>query len=249
MNEKKLPINEIYTCIQGEGPLTGIPHILIRFVGCPLRCQFKDSFCDTSNNSWRPEKGQYDWEDIFKIVNSNHNIHHVMITGGSPTMYPSILQDLCKWLYGRNKIVTLETECSRYVKLSEFVKVSMSPKLTNSTPKLGSINPYTEQEVVESHIRSHEKERYNLEVISQFMKRHTDYWFKFVVSNKEDLEEINNLYIKKLHIHRQQIYLMPEGVSNEHLNNAQWIVEECIKNGWNYSDRLHVRIYGDRRGV
>ena len=244
-----LPINEIYTCVQGEGPLTGIPHILIRFVGCPLRCQFKDSFCDTSNNSWKPEKGQYDWGDIFKIIQDNPKIHHIMITGGSPTMHPLVLQELCQYLYGKNKIVTIESEGSRFVKLGELVKLSLSPKLTNSIPKVGSTNPYTGQVVNQKHVQLHEKERYNLEVLKQWMTRNQDYWFKFVVSSPEDLEEIREKYIKPLHIHYSKVFLMPEGVTQEHLSNTQWITEECIKEGYNYTDRLHVRIYGDRRGV
>ena len=34
MADKVIPINEIYTCLQGEGKLTRIPHILIRVSGC-----------------------------------------------------------------------------------------------------------------------------------------------------------------------------------------------------------------------
>ena len=46
MSDKIIPINEIYTCLQGEGKLTGVPHILVRVTGCRLRCQFSNSFCD-----------------------------------------------------------------------------------------------------------------------------------------------------------------------------------------------------------
>jgi len=55
--EKKIPVSELYTCLQGEGSLTGVPHILIRVTGCKLRCQFANSFCDTPYASWKPEKG------------------------------------------------------------------------------------------------------------------------------------------------------------------------------------------------
>lgn len=244
-----LPINELYTCIQGEGPMSGIPHILIRFVGCPLRCQFKNSFCDSSFNSWSPEKGEYDWEDIHKICRENPKITHVMITGGSPTMHSEILVDLVKSLYSMNMKITIETEGSRYVRVNEFTSISLSPKLTNSIPKVGHVNPYTDQMVTEKTVQKHNSERYNLETIKSFMQRHNSLWFKFVVSSPEDLIEIEEKYIIPLQIHHHRIYLMPEGVTNEDLSNTKWIVEECIKRGWNYSDRLHVRIYGDKRGV
>ena len=41
---KKQPIGEVYTCLQGEGKYIGIPHILLRVTGCRLRCQFSNSF-------------------------------------------------------------------------------------------------------------------------------------------------------------------------------------------------------------
>ena len=64
MSDKILPINEIYTCLQGEGKLMGIPHILIRVSGCRLRCQFANSFCDTPYSSWKPEKGKFTYDDV-----------------------------------------------------------------------------------------------------------------------------------------------------------------------------------------
>lgn len=51
------PIIDLHTCIQGEGQLAGVPHILIRLAGCNLRCAFKGSLCDTPYSSWQVEKG------------------------------------------------------------------------------------------------------------------------------------------------------------------------------------------------
>ncbi len=31
--------------------------------------------------------------------------------------------------------------------------------------------------------------------------------------------------------------------------NAQKIAEFCIKNGYNYSDRIHIRLWNDKEGV
>ena len=63
-NKVMIPINEMYTCLQGEGKLMGVPHILIRVTGCRLRCQFADSFCDTPYSSWKPEKGRFTYDDV-----------------------------------------------------------------------------------------------------------------------------------------------------------------------------------------
>lgn len=244
-----LPINEIYTCIQGEGPLAGKPHILIRTLGCPLRCQFKESFCDTSLNSWSPEKSSKEWEDIFKIVSGNPHIDKVMITGGSPTMHPELVSELSKYLLGLNKEVTLETEGINFIKIPSEILVSISPKLSTSTPKVGSINPYTKQKVTSAMAVRHERLRYNPEAIKFWMKYQREYWFKFVVTSREDLEEIERDYVRKLHIPRHRVYLMPEGVEDSQFKDISWIVDECLKKGYNYSDRLHIRIYGDKRMV
>ena len=67
---RKQPLGETYTCLQGEGKYMGMPHILIRVTGCRLRCQFADSFCDTPYASWKPEAGKFTLNDI-SIVKEN----------------------------------------------------------------------------------------------------------------------------------------------------------------------------------
>lgn len=248
IEEEMTPVNELYTCIQGEGPLSGVPHILIRTVGCKLRCQFKNSFCDTSLNSWKPEKPNISWEEIIELYNNNPQISHTMITGGGPTLHPEFLKELTKFALGRNHVITIETEGSEYVKTSAQ-NISLSPKLRNSTPRLGSINNYTNQTVTEKHIEQHEKWRCNYDEMKLMIKYHHNFWLKFVVSEESDLEEIKNI-ILKLGVMNHRVYLMPEGVTDEQLQQKrQWLFEVCIKEGFNYSDRLHVIAFGDKRGV
>ena len=43
---------------------------------------------------------------------------------------------------------------------------------------------------------------------------------------------------------------MPEGLDSEQLSKRRpWIIEECIKRGYNFSDRLHIITYGNKRNV
>ena len=43
---------------------------------------------------------------------------------------------------------------------------------------------------------------------------------------------------------------MPEGLTLEQLNERRvWLMEICQKEGYNFSDRLHIIAYGDKRGV
>jgi organic radical activating enzyme len=73
--------------------------------------------------------------------------------------------------------------------------------------------------------------------------------FKFVIDTPKDLDEVAEL-ISKYNINPFDIYLMPQGTTGKDLDQKQqWLVEICKKLGYNYTDRLHIHIYGDKRGV
>ena len=43
---------------------------------------------------------------------------------------------------------------------------------------------------------------------------------------------------------------MPEGINKEQVESRRkWLSELCQKEGYNFTDRLHILIYGDKRGV
>ena len=141
MNYQKIqPIGELYTCLQGEGKYIGIPHILIRVSGCRLRCQFVDSFCDTPYASWKPEKGKVTLNDVVDFYENNTQIKYTMITGGGPTIHPELLKELCIIGKKYNHIITIETEGSEFVQ-TEADCISLSSKLSNSTPRPGTWMP------------------------------------------------------------------------------------------------------------
>ena len=73
--------------------------------------------------------------------------------------------------------------------------------------------------------------------------------FKFVVSEPSDLEEILSL-LQRYDIPSERVWLMPEGSSATVLNKRRkWLVEICKKHGFRYSDRIHVQIWGAKKGV
>jgi 7-carboxy-7-deazaguanine synthase len=46
------------------------------------------------------------------------------------------------------------------------------------------------------------------------------------------------------------VILMPEGVDRDILRErGMWLAEICKKEGFRFSPRLHVELYGPRRGV
>ena len=90
--DKVLPIVEVYTAVQSEGSRQGYPTIVIRTTGCTHRCYFGEGgWCDSWYTSIHPEKGQYTFNDIIKMYEDNSHIKEMMLTGGSPTMHPALV--------------------------------------------------------------------------------------------------------------------------------------------------------------
>lgn len=250
---KILPICELHTCIQGEGLLSGVPHILLRMTGCPLRCQFGNSFCDTPYASWKPEKGKYKWTDVARIYDQNPQIRHTMITGGSPTMHENVLRELTYFIAGKyNHVITIETEGSKFISdLHGMCYMSLSPKLESSIPKVGTINPFTGKKVTENDRIKHEKNRTKYDEMKKLLDHYGGY-LKPVINYdtfEQDVAEVKQIQ-KLLGVENYNVYLMPAGANNEELMmNRKKLVEYCIKFGYNYTDRLHIVIYGNQRGV
>ncbi|MDL2221522.1 7-carboxy-7-deazaguanine synthase QueE [Parabacteroides sp. OttesenSCG-928-N08] len=229
-------IAELYPCIQGEGKRVGVPSILIRLMGCNLRCHW----CDTRFTSWEPEAAAYGVDAILPLLDAHPYIDEVILTGGEPTLSPDFeaIVRLCK---SRGKQVTVETNGTHPIDpalLGLIDLASLSPKLANSTPL--------------DHARlaeMHEKRRIRLDVLRSWMRHSLDYQLKFVVSDEADLQEIKGL-MEQLQADRSHIYLMPEGTTHQQLHPKRiWLADRCIREGFRYCERIHVVIYGDQRGV
>lgn len=228
-------ICEIYPCIQGEGSRAGTPSILIRTTGCNLRC----SWCDTPYTSWNPEKGNLTLSNITEALEANPLIDEVILSGGEPTLSPA-LSDIIRICRERDKKITLETNGTRRIdrNLMEAIDlVSLSPKLSNSTPW---DSPAAAR---------HEQERIQTDILRDWMSTAVNYQFKFVVAQPSDIEEIQTL-LRSLGADRKKIFLMPEGRTEEELRQRrEWLAGECIREAFCYGERLHIVIYGDKRGV
>lgn len=234
------PIVDLFVCVQGEGKLVGVPHILIRTSGCPLRCTFKDTICDTPYSSYYPEKGKYTLNDIIHFVDDNPQIGYAMITGGEPTMHFELLRELIYILQLKNKYVTVETAGSYLTEYLNIDLVSLSPKMNNSVPKLSDL---TSQVV----INRHNKYRTNYDAMKLLIRESRDYQIKFVISDIADLDEVKEFQLK-LQIPNNKIYLMPEGIESEQIITKHlWLLDYCIEFGYNLCDRLQIRYYGNKR--
>jgi 7-carboxy-7-deazaguanine synthase len=231
-----LKIAELFYSLQGEGSLVGVPSFFIRTSGCNLRCVW----CDTPYTSWRPQGVEM---SIGQIVaewrsQSAQLARHVVVTGGEPMIAPEIVP-LTERLRAEGAHITIETAGT----VSQPVVcdlMSISPKLANSTPPgSGPEGGWRER---------HERLRIQLGVLADLMRRY-EYQLKFVVQSAPDLEEVRAL-ASQLGAPPGRVILMPEGVTADLLRErSQWIAEVCKQEGFRFSPRLHVELYGNRRGV
>lgn len=226
-------ISEIFYSIQGEGELTGVPSVFIRTSGCNLRC----SWCDTKYSSWYPEGKQMTMGEILDEVNQ-HNCDHVVLTGGEP-MVARDIHELANRLKGQGKHITIETAATIMPQGIKCDLASLSPKLSNSTPD------GRERE-------KHERLRLQPEVIYEWINWY-NYQLKFVISSKEDLQEIMDLLVSTKAfevIEREKIMLMPEGTNVDTLRSRSKMVSDICKDyGWRYCQRLQIDLYGNTRGT
>jgi 7-carboxy-7-deazaguanine synthase len=63
------------------------------------------------------------------------------------------------------------------------------------------------------------------------------------------LDEVRSL-VESLGADRERVILMPEGTDSDRLRErGVWLAELCKEEGFRFSPRLHVDLWGNRRGV
>ncbi len=221
-------IAELFYSLQGEGSLVGVPSVFIRTTGCNLRC----SWCDTPYTSWQPEGTDWSLRQILDEVRA-HPARHAVVTGGEPMIQPEIIP-LTEQLRAAGLHITIETAGTVFQPVACDL-MSISPKLANSTPE----GPWAER---------HDRLRLQPGVLSDLMSRY-DYQLKFVIAKPEDVGEVREL-VSTLAVDPGRVILMPEGVDPERLRErGLWLAEICKEEGFRFSPRLHVDLWGNRRGV
>jgi len=240
---------EIFHSIQGEGKNLGKPSVFIRLSLCNLYCKW----CDTDytwnwegtnyvhNNSVRPGYQKFNKDEMMALLTdeeiidtvSNFHCDNIVITGGEPLIQQKSIIPMLAMLQARNPDCHIEYETNgTFVPLPELDALShqynVSIKLSNSGVTY--------------------EDRISPEAISYFAASPKSN-FKFVVDTETDLQEVQAI-INHYQISNKVVYLMPQGSSVDSLRQKQsWIVEVCKQYNYNYSDRLHIHIWGDKRGV
>jgi 7-carboxy-7-deazaguanine synthase len=233
------------------------------------------SICDTPYASHYPDEVEA-WEtsDVVSTVKENLGpIRHIVISGGEPTIQPEPLVELARLLKGRLDVhITLETNGVLFVpRLVNHVDLfSISPKLKSSEPDPGK-NRKLQVPVGGNYIRDHAKFRRNLDTLQKYINacmnlssyygqfpgtapvRRTDkdFQLKFVITREEDLEEIRRDFLDKLSfVNNEDVVLMPVGGTPELLAKTTDITARlAIRNGYRFTPRLQIDLYGDTAGT
>lgn len=229
-------ISEIFHSLQGEGELTGTPSVFVRTSGCNLRC----AWCDTPYASWNPEGTNRSVSQIVAAIDRYPTTRHVVLTGGEP-MIAKDIHALASAVRATGRHITIETAATVAPAGIACDLASLSPKLLNSAPD-------AEQHAVWR--KRHESTRWQPEVVRAWIDQYP-YQFKFVVARPEDIDELEHMLAAlRRDIPRHKVLLMPEGTTMERIRSrAAWLAEVCKQHGYRYAHRLHIELYGNKRGT
>lgn len=238
----KLAVSEVFYSIQGEGKTTGFPAVFVRLAGCNLMCGGKGTEKDGKLHdgaTWRCDsievwiKGKSKpYAEILPIEcqEAIRNGANIIITGGEPMLQQKNIVGFIEYITQElNNFPFFEIETNGTImptdEMLNFVdQWNVSPKLANSGMPL--------------------EDRINEEVLTKLSKYNTQ--FKFVVSSKQDWEEIKAIN----GIDKSLITLMPAGSNQEELKETKELVAElCKENYLRLTNRLHIDIWNKKTGV
>jgi 7-carboxy-7-deazaguanine synthase len=223
-------VSEIFYSPQGEGTLVGIPSVFVRLAGCPLRCRW----CDTKY-TWDQTVGlDYSIEKIIETV-QEWSCEFAVITGGEP-MISIGLPELVEKLKARKKHITIETAGIAFIPDMSCDLMSISPKLSNSTPdeaKLAVI---------------HENLRLDTAVLAELIDNY-EYQLKFVVDSETDLQEIQQTIEEIGNVDLENVMLMPQARTREELlAKSPMVADMCKRSGFAFCQRLQILLWNNERG-
>lgn len=249
-----LEVNEIFgPTIQGEGKRVGTSSVFIRFGKCNFRCEgfaveyetpsgIKKCACDSYYAVDLAFKDQWHTfatsKELIEEVNNFLPSYKcdIVITGGEPLLYwkNEEFQKTLEYYISNNYHVTIETNASLNIDITKDyqkkILFSMSVKLSNSLEPL--------------------KKRVNIKTLSNIINKCEDKYLKFVV-NKDFLSQANSEIEEILkQLPKVEVYLMPMGDNAQQMNeNSESVINLALEKGFKYCDRLHIRVWDNKRGV
>ena len=225
-----LVVSEVFgPTLQGEGPSAGQPAAFVRLGRCNLACRW----CDTPYT--------WDWEghdparelttmavaDIVSLVDAMH-VDRLVVTGGEPLLQQRHLPPLLRAARSRGWTVEVETAGTLTPSLADGLvdRWNVSPKLANSGMD--------------------RDRRYRPDVLRALQATGRAV-FKFVVTAPDDLDEVDAMVAE---CGLGPVWVMPEGTDAATvLARLQELAPHVVARRWSLTPRLHILVWGDRRGT
>jgi 7-carboxy-7-deazaguanine synthase len=180
----------------------------------------------------------------------NPYIKEMMLTGGSPTMHPALVNELTHFANTHGIFITMETEGSHFLQTDYPIDLlSISPKFSNSIPVVGIKTPQGAT-VDERMVRQHNKLRLNYEAIGDSIAYHRDYQIKPVLDKDLSVVEEVEEFLRVLDIPDDKVWVMPSGDSVDALVKSYGpVINKARDRGWNFTGRPHIIAFDKDRFV
>lgn len=217
-----LRVAERFLSLQGEGPTAGTPAHFLRLQGCDVGCRW----CD-SKYTWDGAAGEgVPLDQALGVLRALGEAPLLVVTGGEPLAHPGVRELLVAAL-GLWPRVEVETSGLRPPPLSH-------PRLAyNCSPKLPSATGRWDE--TWAHVAAFAADPGTT--------------FKLVVGGDPDTADALRLAAAHA-LPRGRVVLMPEGLTDATVReHALRLAEVCKREGLRFGPRLHVWLWGARRGV
>ncbi len=216
----------LFFSLQGEGATIGSPSVFVRLMGCSVGCVW----CDTKYSWSGPPVEEKTIKEILDFCKEYEGAQ-VVVTGGEPlesSQFPTLVESL------HDAGLRVEVETAGHVPPSENILECVDQ--WNVSPKLKSAGI------------SGEKQPKSLD----WLRRAREPYLKFVVHSAEELDEVESVLEKHglRDFPRNRVIISPGGKTREQMEHRLFaLAESSMNRGFRFTPRLHVILWGDRRGV
>jgi organic radical activating enzyme len=244
-----LSVNEVFgPTVQGEGPAAGRHCVFLRLAMCNLRCRW----CDTAY-TWAFTEDLAAYLDRPRVYDRADNARTmtipevldglrgcwpldkrkttVVISGGEPLIQQDALLPLVRQLKWWDNDVHVETAGT----IAPTVALAALTDLFVVSPKL-------------AHSGNPRSKRIRPPVLETFVALKRRAAFKFVVTDVEDLAEVEEI-VACAKIPDSRVMIMPEGVTAQAVTATGRAVADAVRHrGWGLCLRTHILLWADVRG-
>jgi 7-carboxy-7-deazaguanine synthase len=174
----------------------------------------------------------------FDLRPPTSDLRHAVLTGGEPMLFAELIP-LTQQLRCLGFHTTIETAGTLHLPV-ECDLMSISPKLSNSTPSADRDSRWHER---------HEQSRHVPDVVHRLLADYA-YQMKFVIDSPADCDEVEAYLAQFPEADRSRVLLMPQGTDRESLAaRSVWLKPLCAERGFRFCPRWQIEWYGYARGT